>query len=675
MHLLSDHRNALPAGYRLGDYQIKQLLGDGGFGITYLALDVQLNTLVALKEYLPNELAVRKNDSYSVQPKSPKDTENFIWGLERFVKEAQTLAKFKHPNIVRVLHFFYANNTAYIVMEYEQGQNLANFLKDGETATEAEIMLFLSALLDGLAAVHHGGFLHRDIKPSNIYLRTKDYSPLLIDFGAARYDLSKHSRSITTIVTPGYAPFEQYQSDASQQGVWTDIYSLGAVLYRLISGQIPTEATERVAAVMREKPDPLIPAVKMGRGRYSRRFLKGIDWALAVDEQARPQSVALWRPRLIKSSSLPGPIIHRGVGVKLAMLTLLLGVIVAVGWLFYDLRWLQQFGQEFSTLPISWTTTTNDEDKPINSSPFPSPEISFPPVSPATIPAPEPPVNSARSSVAVSFEAMATTPSANSTASPAKAIELAKPTATKVVVAPRVLPGPSSFTPNPAQEKKLQDLAQSVRETQLRTAAKQRAVAALAKLPQGQLRIMTGAGVRLRQAPRYQADKGSILQIGTIVSELEQTRHAGEIWYRVNTGNDNQGWVSEKYTKPFNLLNAGQSYVAVAQQKLNDRSSNFGDLVDLYNFLQRASEEVELEPAVELKLLILLTLQRSLEQIPASLSQASLYHQGWLNSHQAEIKKVNQNWQVKSQRFEELYEEYRFLPVAVKIKEAIKKLR
>ncbi|RKZ58870.1 MAG: hypothetical protein DRR08_15295 [Candidatus Parabeggiatoa sp. nov. 2] len=188
---IQDNRNALPTGYRLNDYQIQKVLGDGGFGITYLANDTQLNAPVAIKEYLPNEIAVREGNS-TVQPKSQKDTENFAWGLERFLEEAHILAQFKHPNIVRVLRFFQANNTAYIVMEYEQGQSLANLIKDGETATENEITRILPPLLDGLAVVHNAGYLHRDIKPANIYLRTADNSPVLISRTQRRLFASRH---------------------------------------------------------------------------------------------------------------------------------------------------------------------------------------------------------------------------------------------------------------------------------------------------------------------------------------------------------------------------------------------------------------------------------------------------------------------------------------------------
>jgi serine/threonine protein kinase/uncharacterized protein len=298
-----DNRNALPIGYQLGDYQIQRLLGDGGFGITYLAIDMRLNSKVAIKEYFPNELAIRETNR-SVHPKSQRDSQDFMWGLQRFLEEAQTLAKFKHFNIVRVLRFFEANHTAYIVMEYEQGESLASALEDGNTATEHELLSIMRPLLDGLATIHQAGVLHRDIKPANIYLRHKDNSPVLLDFGSARYDVGSRSRSVTSIVTPGYAPLEQYETKG-HQGAWTDIYALGAVMYRAIGGDRPVEATERAGAILRAKADPLTPAVEIGRGRYSRHLLEAIDWALKVNEDDRPSSVEAWRAKLLAMAARP----------------------------------------------------------------------------------------------------------------------------------------------------------------------------------------------------------------------------------------------------------------------------------------------------------------------------------------------------------------------------------
>jgi formylglycine-generating enzyme required for sulfatase activity/serine/threonine protein kinase len=298
----TNHRNALPIAHQLQEYRLQSILGHGGFGITYLAHDTALDAPVAIKEYLPNDLAVRERD-YSVQPKSQQDADEFAWGLERFIQEARTLARFKHPNIVRVLRFFQAHNTAYIVMDYEQGRSLAEAIKEGETAEEAELMSLLLPLLDGLKTVHNAGYLHRDIKPSNIYLRDSDNSPVLIDFGSARYDVGSRSRSVTTIVSPGYSPFEQYQSDGNH-GPWTDIYALGAVLYRTIGGKTPLESTKRIDAIfIYNKPDPLKPAVELGQRRYAKHLLEAIDWALQARETERPQNVAEFKTAIFSHST------------------------------------------------------------------------------------------------------------------------------------------------------------------------------------------------------------------------------------------------------------------------------------------------------------------------------------------------------------------------------------
>jgi len=295
------YHNALPIGYHLHEYIIQSVLGDGGFGITYLAKDTELNALVAIKEYLPNDLAVREND-HTVRAKSSQDVEYFTWGLERFFKEARILAQFKHYNIVRVLRFFKAHQTAYIVMEYEQGQSLAKVFKKNQTATEAQLMKILPPLLNALETVHQAGYLHRDIKPDNIYLRQKDNSPVLLDFGAARYVVGSRTQYLTTMTTAGYAPFEQYAVE-SNHGTWSDIYSLGAVLYRLINGKTPIDAIQRVDAIRRHKADPIRPAVEVGRNRYSKSFLQAIDWALKINETERPQTVTVWRAKLLKSQA------------------------------------------------------------------------------------------------------------------------------------------------------------------------------------------------------------------------------------------------------------------------------------------------------------------------------------------------------------------------------------
>lgn len=284
------HRNALPQGFKLEEYTIESVLGHGGFGITYLAKDHHLDQWVAIKEYLPNNLAVREG-MCTVYAKSKDDEPAFQWGLERFINEAKTLAQFRHEGIVKVLRFIEKNCTAYMVMEYREGQSLEEKVKKNGVLDEDTLMAMIMPILDGLEKVHEIGFLHRDIKPSNIFI-CDDGSPLLLDFGAARQAIQTTERSLTSVVTPGYAPFEQYDTK-SEQGAWTDIYSLGGVMYFSISKQQPTEVVSRL------KDDDMPRATKIGAGNYSEQLLKAIDWALAVDEEARPQSVQEFRQALL----------------------------------------------------------------------------------------------------------------------------------------------------------------------------------------------------------------------------------------------------------------------------------------------------------------------------------------------------------------------------------------
>ncbi len=280
---------ALPPGHRIFEYRIDKTLGGGGFGITYLAQDINLELPVAIKEYFPGDLALRAAD-LSVSVRTSDSEKQFHWGLERFLDEARALAAFRHPNIVRVLRYFKENGTAYIVMEYETGDPLKRWLAKLAELTQKTLLKIVYPLLDGLESVHKLDFLHRDIKPDNIYIRG-DGTPVLLDFGAARRLI--HERDMTNIVSPGFAPFEQYHSQGNQ-GPWTDLYSLGAVMYWMTTGEKPVESAARIQTDTMPKALAIGDACVFGEG-----LLRAIDWALSPDEKRRPQRVSDLREALV----------------------------------------------------------------------------------------------------------------------------------------------------------------------------------------------------------------------------------------------------------------------------------------------------------------------------------------------------------------------------------------
>ena len=300
------HKQALPAGFDLGSYRVVRVLGVGGFGVTYLCEHAGLGVQVAVKEYLPNEIAVR--DGTAVHPKSAGDREGFEWGLSRFLDEARTLARFQHPNVVRVRDCFEANNTAYIVMDYEDGEPLDALLERHGTLTEAQLKRVVLPVADGLRQVHAAGFLHRDVKPSNIFVRRSDESPVLLDFGSARQALGRKSRSITAIASAGYSPPEQYES-RGDQGAWTDIYALSALCHRAITGEAPVEAPRRTGEVARSRADPQASLAAAGVAGYSSGFLQAVDSGLRLIETERPQSLDDWLARMEQAatSAVAGP--------------------------------------------------------------------------------------------------------------------------------------------------------------------------------------------------------------------------------------------------------------------------------------------------------------------------------------------------------------------------------
>ena len=286
LNVITSVQNALPVGTTLGEFEITGLIGEGGFGIVYLAYDHSLQRNIALKEYMPSALAGR-NAGATVAVKSERNADTFQAGLRSFINEARLLAQFDHPSLVKVYRFWESNGTAYMVMPFYQGVTLKEALKLMKSPPdEAWLKLLLANLLEALSVIHSDQCLHRDIAPDNILI-LPDGRPLLLDFGAARRVISNMTQTLTVILKPGYAPVEQYADVAAmRQGPWTDIYALAAVVYFAITGQAPTPSVGRIVS------DSLIPLSEAAKGRYSASFLKTIDRSLSVRPEDRSQNVA-----------------------------------------------------------------------------------------------------------------------------------------------------------------------------------------------------------------------------------------------------------------------------------------------------------------------------------------------------------------------------------------------
>jgi serine/threonine protein kinase len=262
-----------------------KVLKAGGFGITYETMDVELERRVVIKEYYPSSI-VNRDGTDTVMP-SRTHVKVYEKGLEDFLDEARTLAKFDtNPNIVNIIEHFRANGTAYFVMPFEEGEDLARYLDEHGKMSEKEILDIIFPILNALQEIHKIGMIHRDIKPANIFIR-KNKSPLLIDFGTARYAFGQNSKSLTSILTAGYAPIEQYDSH-SVQGAYTDIYALGATIYTMATNTVPPESTSRSLAKLRNSADPLKP---ISSSNFSLEFSNAVSKALNIMEKDRYQTI------------------------------------------------------------------------------------------------------------------------------------------------------------------------------------------------------------------------------------------------------------------------------------------------------------------------------------------------------------------------------------------------
>ncbi|MEJ2122591.1 MAG: serine/threonine-protein kinase [Alphaproteobacteria bacterium] len=281
-------------------YRIKRVLGIGGFAITYLAHHVGLDHPVAIKEYLPDNLALRNEDSITVRPRLGAE-QKFKWGLSRFTKEARMLAQFSHPGIVPITDLFEENGTSYMVMEYVEGESLAEVLDRRGRLDEDTVREIFDPILDALEEVHAHDILHRDIKPANIIVRP-NRDAVLLDFGCSREAMGERAKNLTVALTPGYAPGEQYSSKG-KQGPWTDIYAVGATIYRAISGRHAPEAPDRLLS------DEFSPFAELIGEGYSAALLNALDHALAVKPKDRPQEISIFRRMLGGEAAGPGTVV------------------------------------------------------------------------------------------------------------------------------------------------------------------------------------------------------------------------------------------------------------------------------------------------------------------------------------------------------------------------------
>lgn len=280
----------LPEGVKIGNFRIDRVLGSGGFGITYKALDTSLERPVVIKENFPRGSACRDEETYCLSPSDPSCEENFQWSLNNFLREARILAAMDHPHIVRVLSTFETFGTAYFVMPHIDGASLGDLISrregKGQIFTQEEILGLLTRLLDSLRYMHEQNIFHRDIKPDNVLI-SRDGLPILIDFGSARPVISDVPR--TVIETHGFSPPEQAFSNGDQ-GPWSDLYSLAALIHKMITGRPPASGAQRLI----RDPLPFLQDRAELKGLYDPLLLYSIDKALVPDKNGRYPSAQEW---------------------------------------------------------------------------------------------------------------------------------------------------------------------------------------------------------------------------------------------------------------------------------------------------------------------------------------------------------------------------------------------
>ena len=284
-----DFTNALPISTEIDTYRIERVLGEGGFGITYLVRELNLGKLYAIKELLPDGIAIRQGGDTTVRAKNTGSVDDFAATRKYFISEARILAGMSHPAVVSVHRLMEANGTCYMVMDYVEGDTLGDYLKKhgGCFRCLEEFQQIFYPLMAGLQMLHAQGIIHRDIKPGNIMVQP-DGSPVLLDFGAATQVQSK-TMTITQMLSAGYSPFEQYTTRA-KQGPYTDIYALGATMLKCITGEKPDDASDRIYG---DRYQPLVHN-QAYRPLYGIPLLAAVDHSLQMDAQLRPQTVSDW---------------------------------------------------------------------------------------------------------------------------------------------------------------------------------------------------------------------------------------------------------------------------------------------------------------------------------------------------------------------------------------------
>ncbi|MEE9352343.1 MAG: protein kinase [Thiotrichaceae bacterium] len=291
---------ALPIGYTFQDYKINQVVAEDDYSISYLATEQSQNTEVILKEYLPRSLSQRDSSTYDITPKTLLSKQSFEWGLSEYREEIYDLININHPNIINVTSYFEAHNTAYKVIDAIDGVTLEQYAQD-KALSEAEILSLIEPLLDGLEAIHTSGHIHSDLTPAHILIQDEISMPVMTHLGDASHIFRHHEKEIPLLVSPGYSPCEHYYAN-DKQGVWTDIYAVGCILYRLISGVTPHSSASRLTGIADHNKDPLTPASEIAQGAgthtYSKQLLSAIDHAIQLQRRDRPQTISEWKNEL-----------------------------------------------------------------------------------------------------------------------------------------------------------------------------------------------------------------------------------------------------------------------------------------------------------------------------------------------------------------------------------------